>query len=172
MQVVEGNVDALSALFDKYHVQLYNFYYRQNRDAFLSEDLVQNVFERILKYGKSYTEEFPFKAWIYRIARNVNTDYYRKKRVKIDDNVEASDVPVATTNVLETIEQREKNQKLELALNTLKDDEKQIIHMTRFEYMKYAEVAQIMNLTESAVKVKVHRAIKKLRIYYTNCHQV
>ena len=132
----------------------------------------RHIFERILKYKKTYCEDFPFRPWIYRIARNVNTDHYRKKKVKIDENIETHEVSIETTNVLEDIEKRERRQKLEKALCTLKEDEKQIIHLTRFEYMKYAEVAKAMDLTESAVKVKVHRAMKKLKIYYSNYQEV
>jgi len=78
-QVSQENLNALSVLFDRYQVPLYNFFYRQNYDGAFSEDLVQTVFERILKYRQSYVSGMTFRSWMYQIARNAKTDHYKKQ---------------------------------------------------------------------------------------------
>src|SRR6202011_3000036 len=78
LQVRDGAADMLGVLFDRYHGPLYGFYARLTGDRALSEDLVQEVFLRILKYRQSYRPGTPFRAWVYQIARNARIDHFRK----------------------------------------------------------------------------------------------
>ena len=86
--VKNGKLDALSILFDRYHVRLFNFFLRLIDDRTLSEDLVQNVFERIIKYRSSYREGASVKTWIYQIARNVRIDHFRSQKWHKEDFAE------------------------------------------------------------------------------------
>ena len=81
-----GELRYISTLFDRYNLRLYNFYYQQTRDKGQSEDLTQNVFERLIKYRTKYKEKKNFTAWIYAIARNVHMDLYRKKSFDLPGN--------------------------------------------------------------------------------------
>lgn len=156
-----GELRYISTLFDRYNVRLYNFFYQQTRDKGQSEDLTQNVFERIIKYRKNYQEKKNFTAWIYAIARNVHMDLYRKKRFDLPGNEKVlaiAEIPQEE----ETIESLH-NDRLKLAMAALSKDEQQILWMTRFEKMKYAEVADVFDCTEGAIKAKVHRTMKNLK---------
>jgi RNA polymerase sigma-70 factor (ECF subfamily) len=169
--VKKGKLDALSDLFERHHVKLFNFFLRLTHDASLSEDLVQNVFERIIKYRRSYRGDASFKAWMYQIARNVRTDHYRLNRVKIDDGVQPGQLNLATGTHQEEMEKRERDQELERAIMCLKPEYREVLMLGWFEKMSYAEVGEIMGLTVSNVKVRIHRAIKQLRSHYnkTSC---
>ncbi|PYY04978.1 MAG: hypothetical protein DMG64_03810, partial [Acidobacteria bacterium] len=78
LQVREGVGEMLGVLFDRYQSPLFNFYCRLTGDRTASEDLVQDVFFRILKYRQTYRPGTPFRAWMYQIARNARQDYHRK----------------------------------------------------------------------------------------------
>jgi DNA-directed RNA polymerase specialized sigma24 family protein len=85
-KVKEGDIDRLGLLFERYKKPLFGFFYGLNKDAGLSEDLVQNVFFRILKYRYLFRGEpagrpggGDFKTWMFHIARNVKNDHYRKE---------------------------------------------------------------------------------------------
>lgn len=65
IQVRNGAGDMLGVLFDRYQNPLFNFYSKLTGDRALSEDLVQEVFLRILKYRRSYTPRTSFRSWIY-----------------------------------------------------------------------------------------------------------
>src|SRR5256885_940770 len=80
LQVRDGAGETLGVLFDRYQAPLFNFYAKLTGDRSLSEDLVQEVFLRILRYRQSYRAGTPFRAWIYQIARNARVDHYRKTR--------------------------------------------------------------------------------------------
>lgn len=172
LNVAGGDLPQLGILFEKYHVPLYNYFFRLNYDKDLAEDLTQNVFERIIKYKATYTESFPFRAWMYRIARNVNTDHFRYKKIKKDENIEVADIQLTTENVLDCIEKREKRERLEQALMILKKEDREILILSRFEEMKYAEISELLGISEASVKVKVHRSIKKLRDHYQNSNAI
>lgn len=164
--VKKGKLDALSDLFDRYHIRLYNFFLKLTHDASLSEDLVQNVFERIIKYRQSYRGDASFKAWMFQIARNVRTDHYRLNRIKIDDAVQPVQLHLTTGTQHEVMEQNERNQELERAIMQLKPEYREVLWLGWFEKMNYAEVGEIMGITVSNVKVRMHRAIKQLRRHY------
>src|SRR5271163_1784275 len=74
LEVRNGSGETLGVLFDRYHSPLFNFYSKLTGDRTLSDDLVQEVFLRILKYRQSYEPGTPFRAWIYQIARNARVD--------------------------------------------------------------------------------------------------
>jgi len=80
LQVRDGEVAMLGVLFDRYQTPLYNFYTKMTQDRALSEDLVQDVFLRILRYRHTYRPDTPFRAWIYQIARNARFDAARKAK--------------------------------------------------------------------------------------------
>ena len=78
LKVKSGDVDRLGLLFDRYHRVLYSFFYRFTASKMVSEDLVQNVFMRMLKYKHTFTGDGRFTTWMYHLARNVYADHYRK----------------------------------------------------------------------------------------------
>lgn len=163
IDVANGNLKQLSILFDRYYVRLYNFFYKMNYNKTLSEDLTQNVFERIIKYRHSYNGSSAFLPWIFRIARNVNADHHKGNKLKISDGVD-----VHQMEKVEEINDDESSQKtiLKRAMSTISEDYREVLLMTRFQGLQYSEVATILQCSESNVKVRVHRAIKALRKEY------
>src|SRR3954469_25382039 len=73
-----GEIRKLGDLFERYHRRLYGFFVRMTNQPSVSEDLVQIVFYRILKYRHTYRAEGKFSAWIYHLARKVAADHFRK----------------------------------------------------------------------------------------------
>ena len=80
LQVRNGEVEMLGVLFDRYQAPLFNFYSKMTQDRTVSEDLVQEVFLRILRYRQTYRPNTTFRTWMYQIARNTRLDQVRKVR--------------------------------------------------------------------------------------------
>src|SRR5499427_3869552 len=78
MAVKNGDVDKLGQLFDRHHRRLFDFFARMTGSRSIAEDLVQDVFFRMLKYRETFRKESHFKAWMFHIARNARFDYYKK----------------------------------------------------------------------------------------------
>lgn len=163
-RVKEGDLDKLGLLFERYKRLLFSYFYGMNRNAEVSEDLVQNVFARVLKYRSGFKGEGSFKYWIFHIARNVNADHYRKnKNVRYLD-VSAYEEQLESGSRADTnLEQRERLEFLNRALMRLDPDQREILMLSKIEEMKYSEIAAMMEISEGAVKVRVFRAMQELK---------
>ena len=168
VSVSEGKISDLEHLFSRYHAGIYRYFYRKSNDYALSKDLTQSVFERILKYRSSFKNDCPFKAWIYKIAYNQYMDHFRVKRLQVEEY----NNQVVADGKEENDVLNEQKLALHGAIAQLKDTEREIIQLTKIENLTIREVAEVMEMSESAIKVSVHRSIKKLRIIMnTNNHK-
>lgn len=158
-RVQNGDLDALSPLFERYHHRLYAFFYRSCFCRQTSEDLVQAVFERILKYRHSFLKEHSFSGWIYRIARNVFADHlrYSAKGLVAEEEPDWETCPAGHESY-----DPSGPWLLEQALKTLSEDKRQALLLNRFEGYSCREIGEIMNCSESAVKVRIFRALREL----------
>ncbi|WP_299669941.1 RNA polymerase sigma factor [uncultured Polaribacter sp.] len=162
LQIANNKLEMLTLLFDRYHVRMYNYFNKMVQNKMVSEDLTQDVFLKIIKYKASYNNG-NFAAWIFTIARNVFSSYYQKTKKEraneIDDDQLASEVEISESK-------QEELDFLNKALLQLKTSERELIIMHRFQEIKYEQIAQIIGSSENAVKVKTHRALKKLKEIY------
>ncbi|HET8865553.1 MAG TPA: RNA polymerase sigma factor [Gracilimonas sp.] len=164
MKVKKGDLDKLGLLFERYNRPLFSFFYRMCKDSDTSEDLVQSVFERMLKYRESYTGSGTFTTWMFSIARNAHIDHYRKvkrRAIPVEIDEERLEVEEDETAIIDQKEQ--KKSLLEMALERLDEEKREIVILSRYEGLKYKEIADILNTTEGAIKVKMFRAMKELK---------
>lgn len=166
-KVKSGDVDKLSLLFKRYHQAIYKFAYYQIGDQALSEDIVQNVFYRLLKYKETYSGQGEFKTWIYHIARNTITDHYRKtNKIEYKEDITGLSDVNRNGSIPSEYEKSSDLQVVKKALQLLKEDQRELLVMCKYQDMPYKEIAAILNTNENNVKIKVHRAIKELKEIY------
>jgi RNA polymerase sigma factor (sigma-70 family) len=170
--VKRGELQQVSLLFERYYKRIFNFLARMTMDRELAEDLTQNVFLRIIKYRNSYREGLRFQSWIYQVARNIFSDHYQAHKNKISDFVDVEKVSDYMADPEDGAEQDEKEKLLHQSMAKLTDEQRELLVLTRFQQMKYEEVAAIMDTTVANIKVKVHRAILKLREYYFELEKI
>jgi RNA polymerase sigma factor (sigma-70 family) len=159
LQVRNGEVQLLGVLFDRYQTPLYNFYTKMTQDRALSEDLMQEVFLRILRYRQSYRPGTTFRTWMYQIARNTRLDQVRKTRPETPHPSE----PIAQTSYSDSAQQQQETATLQRALMQLPEDKRELLVLSRFQEMKYEEIARLLGCEVGAVKVRVYRALQQLR---------
>jgi len=106
---------------------------------------------------------------MYAIARNVLKDQgKRKKLAMVSSSVEdMADWIPGSTNIEEQLDRKQAAQGLQRAMGRLSEDEREILSLSRFQELKHQEIAQILNISEGAVKVRVHRAMCQLKEIYT-----
>lgn len=170
--VKRGELQQATLLFERYNKRIFNFLARMTMDRDLAEDLTQNVFLRIIKYRTSYREGNKFQSWIYQVARNVFSDHYQAHKNKFSDFVDVEKISDHMADREESDEQDEKEKILHRSMAKLTDEQRELLVLTRFQQMKYEEVAAIMDTTVANIKVKVHRAILKLREYYFELEKI
>jgi RNA polymerase sigma factor (sigma-70 family) len=159
LQVRNGEVEMLGVLFDRYQTPLYNFYAKMTQDRVVSEDLVQEVFLRILRYRQTYRPGTTFRTWMYQIARNTRLDQVRKRRPETPFASE----PVAPAVLSDSAPRQQEAAMLQRALMQLPEDKRELLVLSRFQELKYDEIARLLGCEVGAVKVRVHRALQQLR---------
>ncbi len=163
-QVRDGDPEPLAVLFERYQVPLYNFFLRLTRQASTSEDLVQEVFLRVLKYKHTFRGQGQFRGWLYQIARSARADHYRKQGRETELTEESQEMlPSAQAAVSETLEEEQQAALLRAALDRLPASKREVLVMSRFQDLRYHEIARALGVAEGTVKVRVHRAMKDLR---------
>ena len=163
--VKNGKLEQAAVLFERYHLRLYNFLARLAMDKEVGEDLTQNVFLRMLKYKHTYKEGMRFQSWIYQLARNVFSDHYQSMKRTMNAKVDIDKVADMLPD-FNSMEEEEKEARLHQSLKLLSEEQRELLVLTRFQHMKYEEVAEILDTTVANIKVKVHRAMIRLKEQY------
>ena len=159
LQVRDGTGETLGVLFERYHAPLYNFYTKLTGDRALSEDLVQDVYFRMLKYRKTYQPERSFTAWMYQIARNAHVDSISKRKFEVG----LGEREFASANVMdENLKRKQEIGLLKRAMSRLPLEKRELLVLSRFQNLKYSEIAQILDCEIGTVKVRIYRAVREL----------
>lgn len=161
--VREGDLARLGVLFERYHIRLFDFLCRLTGDRQAAEDLVQDIFVRILKYRSTYREGGSFETWLFRIARNARADYFRTRKPNTALEDEVLERPDAGPSPARQLEAGRERTRLKRALMELRDDKRELIVLARFQGMTHEQIADLLGVEVGAVKVRVHRALKELR---------
>jgi RNA polymerase sigma-70 factor, ECF subfamily len=163
LAVRDGDVERIGVLFDRHHRMLFNFFLRLTANRGLSEDLVQDVFFRMLKYRQTFQTGTSFTSWMYQIARNAHVDQARKRRLEIVPDDESWDkVASMEADPQQRLEQAQEIRLLRRALDRLPIEKREVLVLSRFQNLKYSEIAEILGCEVGAVKVRVFRAIREL----------
>jgi RNA polymerase sigma factor (sigma-70 family) len=160
-QVRDGRLEMLAVLFERHHVKLFNFFLRLTRSRERSEDLVQEVFLRVLKYRHAYRSGAAFAPWLYQIARNAHLTELRQSRrdLPLEDVLDQAPDPAESPAAV--VERKQNEDLLRLALDRLR--RREILLLSRHEELKYRDLATLFECSVGALKVEVHRAVKDLR---------
>ncbi len=152
-------------IFNTYYKRVYNYiYYRINSD-YTTEDLTSQVFEKIMLKIDVYSEsKSPFEVWMFAIARNVVTDYFRSiKKHKIFSLDVVKNFVSREKNPEDIIVAAETNSKLSKALNTLNIRERNIVALKFGANLKNKEIAEVLDTKENNIGVILYRTMKKLK---------
>ncbi len=163
MKLVQaGDSAQLATLFERYHPGLFRYLLSLTRNRTLSEDLVQEVFFRVLKYARSYDPSLSFPVWLYGMARNACFDALHKGRAEITGS-EMEDIRSSAPVPEEVIARKQDVTFLQEALQQLPEEKREVLILSRFHDMRYEEIARILKCEIGTVKVRVYRALKELR---------
>jgi len=168
LKVRSGDLDKMGLLFQRYHCPLYGFLFQMTRDREASEDMMQNVFYRMLRSRHTFTGEGEFRTWMYHLARNVLKDHLKqtRRRGNHQEIAEYEERIPSGLTADQQIERKLELKALERALDHLSPESREVLVLSRYQELKYAEIAQVLEISEGAVKVRVHRAMNQLKEIY------
>jgi len=158
--VKNDDLDKAAILYERYKKKLYHFFlYKNKNDQELSEDAVQQVFYRMIKYRKSYKDEASFSVWVYGIARNVQYQNY-KDQVKMND----THANYQTTETYTFV--NDEHQAMRQAIALLPETYREVLVMSKFMDLKYEDIAVLNNCSVGVIKTRVFRAMQSLKEVY------
>jgi RNA polymerase sigma factor (sigma-70 family) len=169
--VRDGDVDRLGELFERRGRLFYGYFVRLTGNPDTSHDLLQDMFLRILKYRHTYRGMSTFKTWAFRIARNLASDHHSRptREVSLDaagESLEAAARKRAAVLPLAQLERDQEVRMLHEAFARLPVDKRELLVLTHFEKLPYAEVAEMLSCSVGTLKTRVHRAVKDLRVIF------
>jgi len=179
-----GQTDKFHDLVKRYEQKLYNFSLRMCRDHSDAEDMIQETFLNVFRYIKDFRYETKFKNWLYKVASSTCIKKRRKskfapeKELSLDDyhpenQTEVPDhVPDWALMPLDKLLNQELSSTINQEILSLPKKYRLVIVLRDIEGFSTAETAQILNLSPSNVKVRLHRARlylrDKLKGYFEN----
>ncbi|MET3575109.1 RNA polymerase sigma factor SigX [Bhargavaea ullalensis] len=155
-------------IYDEYHQDVFRFLIYMTKDRALSEDLVHEVYVRVLKSYGSFEGKSSEKTWLFSIARNVAIDHFRKssvRRRRIDDSYDwDTRQPESAEPTPEEKAVREDELGRVLGMLEHCTDDQRLVVIARFlQELSVAETAEVLGWTQAKVKTTQHRALKALR---------
>ena len=163
LAVRDGDLSQLGPLFERYHVPIFDYLCRMTGNRAVAEDLVQDVFMRVLKYRSTFRDEGRFETWLFRIARNARADYFRGRSGVEQVSDDGVDVPSSEMSAARRLERDRDVARLQRALLLLRDDRRELIVLARYREMTHEQIGTLLGIEPGAVKVRLHRAVKDLR---------
>lgn len=164
-QVRGGRTAALATLFERHHARLYRYCLRMTGNRASAEDLVQEIFMKILKYKATFRDDSDFVPWMFGVGRNACLGHLRRAANAHVSEHDLDEIP-SKDEPFETPDQDQEGELVRRALLRLPAERREVLVLSRFEFKTYEEIAQALDCTVGAVKVRVHRAMKQLREVY------
>lgn len=165
-RILAGKTEEYAYFLDIYGQPVFSLIVRMVNSEEDAEELTQDTFMKAFEHLSSFNGKSSFSTWIYRIAYNTALSFLRKKNVEqtvIDDNqwnqISDTQIDDALNN-----ESEEQIEKLQQALTKLTAEERALVTLFYEEEHSIQELAQILNLNEGNIKVKLHRLRKKLYV--------
>jgi RNA polymerase sigma-70 factor (ECF subfamily) len=161
-EVRAGDVAKLEVLFDRHHPGLFRYFLSLTSNRAVSEDLAQEVFFRVLKYRHTYQPGAGFRPWLYSVGRNVWADYMGRKKPEVALPEEAGELRGKETPPDRALQKKQEAQLLRRALASLPGDKREVLILSRYQDLKYEEIASVLQCEVGTVKVRVYRALREL----------
>ena len=165
LKVKAGDIDKLGLLYERHKKLLFGYFYKLTGRKDASEDLVQNVFYKILKYRTRYRGDGKFTSWMLTIAHNASIDHFQKnKRLSYNESYEWKQTD--DLNVDEQIIKEERLRQLKAAMGRLSPKKREILTLSKIQGLRYKEIGEMLDCSENNVKIKVYRALNELKEIY------
>lgn len=155
-------------LYQKYHQDLFRFLFYMVKNKELAEDLVQEVYIRVLKAYDRFEGNSSERTWLFSISKNVAIDHFRKQKgwkKWLFEKMDFSSAQISDDEPLpeEIVQQREEIKNIYKCLDECTMDQKMVVILRYVHELTISETAEALSWTESKVKTTQHRAIKSLR---------
>ena len=170
-QVGRGNGAALEALYDRYASTVLGISLKVIGDRAAAEDVLQETFWRVWRSAATYqSQRGSFTGWLFRIARNLAIDAYRRRNVRPQAIIDADSAdalldqtPDPDMDVVDQTQSVLKNRQVRKALASLPRVQRQVIEMAYFYGMTRQEIAEATGEALGTIHTRARLGLQKLR---------
>jgi len=163
IEAAKLNPARFAPIYDHYYKQIFLFIFKKVRNEELTADITSKVFlKALLNLSKYEDRGFPFSSWLYRIASNEVNMHYRKANKKQEVELNENDLQT----LLDEVSSSSTDEQMELVINGLNQlplEQMDLIDLRFFEKRSFREIGEIIGTTEGNAKIKVYRALDKLK---------
>jgi RNA polymerase sigma-70 factor (ECF subfamily) len=152
-------------IYDKYYDPVRKFILAYVKDEWVADDLIQETFIKVQKNLNNVKDPDKLYSWIFRIAYNLCHDHYRQsKRTSLNHrNLQQEILPFKEAVVQKELEQQQMGECVQDKMDLLPKDYRTVLILSDIMAFSQKEIAEILSISVSNVKVRVHRARKKMR---------
>ena len=162
---ISGDNSGLEELVEMYNDSIVFYINGFVNNVFVSEDIAADTFAELIIRKNRYINDYMFKTWLYRIARNNAVDYLRKQSRWQFRPIEDFENDFADNETLETaVLKSEQNKQLHSAMRSMHNEYRDVLHLIYFEDMSYEEASTVMRKSLKQVKNLIYRAKQALRM--------
>jgi|APGre2960657423_1045063.scaffolds.fasta_scaffold08147_4 RNA polymerase sigma-70 factor, ECF subfamily len=167
IDAARGNPAKFAPLYNRYYARILGFVYQRVETKDDAYDITAQTFIAALEnIGKYKSLGVPFSAWLFRIALNELSSYYRKSKVRQSINIDDTQVVDVLTELGEE-NSAITDARLMKAMQQLDPSEIQLLEMRFFDKRPFKEVCEVLNISETAAKARVYRLLERLKTIYT-----
>lgn len=167
IDAARGNPAKFAPLYNRYYARILGFVYQRVETKDDAYDITAQTFIAALEnIGKYKSLGVPFSAWLFRIALNELSSYYRKSKVRQSINIDDTQVVDVLTELGEE-NSAITDARLMKAMQQLEPSEIQLLEMRFFDKRPFKEVCEVLNISETAAKARVYRLLERLKTIYT-----
>lgn len=173
----DGDVAAFQVLVERYRTPVYNFLLRSLRDPQKAEDLLQDVFVRVIERAEKFRHEAKFSTWLYTIARNKCVDHFRRQKHRRhpsldgptrggDEGARALKESVADTTVLDSERGAGSallKARIATAVERLPAEQQEVFLMRQLQGMRFQDIADVVGVPLNTVKSRMRYALERLQ---------
>lgn len=162
-QVASGDRAALGVLVRRYWAPLYRYTRRVSGDEAVAEDALQDTFLAVLEHAGTFRGDGSARGWLYTLARNALRRRYRRRegepvRHEAIEDVETLGACAGFGSDFAFLASLEDREEIGHALETLSDEDREVLALVDAEGLSIEEAASALALTEAALKSRLHRA--------------
>lgn len=166
-RILDGETEYFSVFLDRYSRPLYALIVQIVGCPEDAEELLQDVFMKAFRSLNGYKQDCQFSTWIYRIAYNTAISATRKRKQEflyVEENTINNVPDEAVDNVFGSVVNEEQIERLNKAIDLLNGEEKALITLFYYEEKSMEEVGEVLKISVSNVKVRLHRIRKKIYV--------
>jgi len=153
-------------IYYQYYERVRKFILTIIKDEWVADDIIQETFARIQRNFNQLKDPAKISAWIFRIAYNLCQDHFRrrKKSATTDNQIEAQTEIFTEPLFHKQLEQHQMGECVQAEMNRLPESLRTVLVMFDVLELSQKEIAEILEITLENVKVRLHRARKKLKV--------